>query len=99
MNSNSDEEKFNQLYIKAMEERPEQFVPPSMPYVKCKINGIEQGKLFGFLNSEEVIEKLNKRSDGSGLLRMVRCLCKMNEIDQGMLFDFLDRADFIKILC
>ena len=40
MNPN-DEEKFNQLYLKAMEERPEQFVPPSMPYVKCKINGIE----------------------------------------------------------
>lgn len=40
MNPN-EEEKFNQLYMKAMEERPEQFVPPSMPYVKCKVNGIE----------------------------------------------------------
>ena len=40
MNPN-DEEKFNQLYMKAMEERPEQFVSPSMPYVKCKVNGIE----------------------------------------------------------
>jgi hypothetical protein len=40
MNPN-EEEKFNQLYMKAMEERPEQFVSPSMPYVKCKVNGIE----------------------------------------------------------
>ena len=56
MNSNSDEEKFNQLYIKAMEERPEQFVPPSMPYVKCKINGIE---LLALVDSGSMITCTN----------------------------------------
>jgi len=56
MNSNQDEEKFNNLYIKAMEERPEQFVPASMPYVKCKINGID---LIALIDSGSMITASN----------------------------------------
>ena len=52
----SQDEKFNKLYIKAMEERPEQFIPASMPYVKCKINGIE---LLALIDSGSMITCTN----------------------------------------
>ena len=50
------DEKFNKLYMKAMEERPEQFIPASMPYVKCKINGIE---LLALIDSGSMITCTN----------------------------------------
>ena len=52
----SQDEKFNKLYMKAMEERPEQFIPASMPYVKCKINGIE---LLALIDSGSMITCTN----------------------------------------
>ena len=52
----SDDKKFNDLYYKAMEERPEQFIPPIMPYVKCRINGIE---LIALIDSGSMITCTN----------------------------------------
>lgn len=54
--SNENDKKFNELYYKAMEDRPEQFIPATMPYVKCRINGIE---LIALIDSGSMITCTN----------------------------------------
>jgi hypothetical protein len=53
--------RFDNLYEVAINERPEQFVPPFMPYIKCSINGmdlialIDTGSMITCLNLETAI--------------------------------------------
>ena len=54
--SDQNHTKFDELYYKAMEERPEQFIPASMPFIKCRINGIN---LIALIDSGSMITCTN----------------------------------------
>ncbi len=48
--------KFDELYTNAINERPEQFIRPTMPYIKCSINGI---KLIALIDTGSMITCTN----------------------------------------
>ena len=48
--------KFDDLYRNAINDRPEQFIQPLMPYIKCSINGIE---LIALIDTGSVITCTN----------------------------------------